>query len=212
MNIPSREEHQRLVRKVWRFFIAFAAITFIGMASTVISMRITGSEWKDIVNVQLIMVYVSLPAYLFGYVAPVLASSLIKMSLGLEISRDTADDMKEIKDEIRPIILDVKTVVKDIKPAVSEVRNAVHEGKKLFDDAIHELREGNGHLHGKIGDTLKTAVLEARKAVRGAEGEFEQLIWKKVDQFLAGVFQGGSQEQDGTVDGSTEISETSKSD
>lgn len=193
-DISSREEHAQDVKKVFYVFFGIAGVSFLLMAGTAGIMRLAGSEWRDVASIMLVIVYVFLPVYLFGYVAPILMASFMKMSRGLDISSNAAEDMCEVKQDIKPIIGDVQKVVADIQPAVAEVRKAVDEGKKLFDVAVAELRNGNGHLEGKVSGVLKRAVEEARTAVKGAEGDFEKLIWNKVDGFLATVF-GGKEEK-----------------
>lgn len=195
--IPSREAHNKLIWLIWKACILFAVICFVFMGGAVAYMKLTGHDAKSIVEVQLIIVYIILPAYALGYVAPTLATSLIKMSLGVEMSRqgleiakDTAETLSQFQKDTQPMIADTKAVISEIKPVIGEVKEAVHEGKKVFDDLVKTVKEGNGQLHGKIGEVLKNAVVEARKTVQSAEGDFEQLIWRKVDQFLATVFEG----------------------
>lgn len=194
--IPSREQHDRLIRKIWLICGSMAVLCFFMMSGTVIYMKSQGYDSKDIVNVQLIIVYIAIPLYLFGYVAPALAASLIKMSLGVDMSRegldltkDMAREMKEMKDEVRPLIEDGKTLAAEIKPMIVNVQNAISDGKKVFDEVVKEIRQGNGALNGKISHTIKKAIEEARSTMKDAEGDFERLIWSKVDKFLGGVFE-----------------------
>jgi hypothetical protein len=127
--------------------------------------------------------------------APALATSLIKMSAGvemsregLEIGRETLRSMDDLKSSVEPLIKDARVVISDVKPVVNEIGKAVHEGKSLFDEVLKEIKNGNGKLEGRVAAILRKAVTEAKEAVRGAEGDFERLIWTKVDKFLESVF------------------------
>jgi hypothetical protein len=193
IDIPTRQEHHDSIKKVFYVFNVIALVCFLVMSGTAGIMRLNGSEWKDVASIMLVMVYIALPVYLFGYIAPMVMASFMKMSRGLDISSNTAEDMCEVKRDVKPIISDVQKVASDVQPAVAEVRKAVEEGKKLFDSALGELRNGNGNLENKVSDILKKAIAEARNTVKGAEGDFEKLIWDKVDRFLATVF-GGKEE------------------
>jgi polyhydroxyalkanoate synthesis regulator phasin len=201
--LPTQEEHNATIRKVWHvgFYIAGACFTFmLAVVAVMLSMHKTPAE---IVSVELLVVYIILPAYAFGFVAPMLASSLIKMTLavdmsreGLEIGKETASSMTEFKNETKPLIEDAKTIIAEVKPMVGEVRTAVHDGKKIFDDVLTEFREGNGKIENRITKIIRKVLDEARDSVKDAEGELEKLIWTKVDKFLATVFDGKD-----TVDG-----------
>lgn len=212
--LPTQEEHNEVIRRVWRigFYIAGACFTF--MAAVVGVMLAMHKTPAEIVSVELLIVYIILPAYAFGFVAPMLASSLIKMTLavdmsreGLEIGKETADAMTEFKEETKPLIMDAKAVIEEVKPMVGEVRTAVHDGKKIFDDVLTEFREGNGKIEIRITKIIRRVLDEARGSVKDAEGEFEKLIWTKVDKFLATVFDGRDTVDGGLVEAPIEESE-----
>ena len=195
--IQSREEHILLIRKIWKWCFIAASLCLVAMVAMILVMHHKGYKPSEIVAVQLLLIYILVPIYAVGYIGPAFATSLLKMALavemsreGLEIGKSTMTTIAEVKDEVKPLVKDVKQVVADVQPMVKDISAVVKESKKVFDDLVKEVREGNGQLHGKIGDTLKKAVTEARKTIHDAEGDLEQVIWKKVDQFLAGVFDG----------------------
>jgi polyhydroxyalkanoate synthesis regulator phasin len=194
--LPSREEHNALIRRIWKIGFYVAGGCFAFMAAVVAVMLALGKSTAEIVSVELLVVYIFLPAYAFGFVAPMLASSLMKMTLavdmsreGLEIGKDTSDAMTEFKNETKPLVGDLKSVIAEVKPMVGKIGTTVDDVKKIFDETVKELKEGNGKLENKVVKTLRKAIDEARNTVKDAEGEFERLIWNKVDKFLATVFE-----------------------
>lgn len=205
--LPTREEHNRIIRKVWKigFYIAGACFAFMaGVVGVMLAMHKTPAE---IVSVELLIVYIILPAYAFGFVAPMLTSSLLKMTLavdmsreGLEIGKETSDAMTEFKNETKPLIVDAKAVIAEVKPVMGEVRTAVHDGKKVFDDIVKEVRGGHGKVEDRVIEIIRKGLDEARKNVKEAEGDLEKLIWAKVDKFLATVFDGKDTADGGPVE------------
>jgi hypothetical protein len=193
--IPSREEHNRLVRRVWKISIILALVLFGAMGGTAATLLVLGHTFMTTAYTMLVIIYVVVPLYAIGYMAPALATSLIKMSAGvemsregLEIGRETLRSMDDLKSSVEPLIKDARVVISDVKPVVNEIGKAVHEGKSLFDEVLKEIKNGNGKLEGRVAAILRKAVTEAKEAVRGAEGDFERLIWTKVDKFLESVF------------------------
>jgi hypothetical protein len=194
--VPSREEHNKLIYGIWKNCVIAAIFCFVMMGGIVAVMSYLKYDSKSIINVMLITVYIVLPAYAIGYVAPTLATSLIKMSLGVEMSREgleigkaTSDALVEFKNETKPLVADLKAVVGEVKPMVGKIGTTVDEVRKIVDDTMREFKEGNGKLEGRVVHTLRKAIAEAREAVKDAEGEFEKIIWNKVDKFLATVFE-----------------------
>lgn len=197
MTIPTREEHNAQIKKIWQRCIAVAAVCFVLMVGTVITMKVLKYEGKDIVNVQLIFVYMLVPSYVLGYIAPALAVSLMKMTLGVDMSRETSKDIHDFKEDIKPLINDATAVVAEVKPMVTEVRATIDEVKKLFDQALREFRDGNGKLEDRVVTVLRKAIEEGRKLVRDGETELEKLIFDKIERFLAGVFNPPEKTSDG---------------
>lgn len=199
--VPSRKEHDLEIRRLWKVCFILAIIIFVITGSITGTMFYKGMDPKVIVAISTAIFQVMLLSYGMAFFVPAFITSLKKMGLGvemsragLEIGRQTAENLKDFKDELKPIVDDGKELVKEIRPVVEEVTKVVHEGRKVFDDLAKEVREGNGQLQGKIGDTLKKAIFEARKTLQGAEGDFEQLIWTKVEGFLENVFESNEEE------------------
>lgn len=194
--LPTQEEHNKIIRRIWKIGFYIAGGCFLFMASVVAVMLYIGKSTAEIVSAELLIVYIFLPAYAFGFVAPMLASSLTKMTLavdmsreGLEIGKDTSDAMTEFKNETKPLISDLKAVVAEVKPMIGKVGTTIDEVKRVVDDAVKELKEGNGQLEGRVAKTLRKALEDARVTIKETEGDFEKLIWNKVDKFLATVFE-----------------------
>jgi hypothetical protein len=199
--IPSREEHRREIRRLWTRCILVAASIFVSTSILVVVLLLSGVDPVIVAAVSSTFFQIVVASYGLAFFVPAFMTSLRRMEIAVEMSRmslevgvETADSLKEFKEEIKPIVKDGQELVKDIRPVIGEVSTVVKEGKKVFEDVVKEVREGNGKLHGKIGDTLHKAVHEARNAVKGAEGDLEQLIWGKVEGFIGNVFSGEGEE------------------
>lgn len=201
-SLPTKSEHDATVRKIWRIGFLVAGGCFAFMGAIVAIMLAMGKSPSEIVAVELLIVYIVLPAYAFGFMAPMLTISLLKMSLavdmsrtGLEIGQHTSEAMTEFKEETKPLIADLKAVVNEAKPMVGQVQHTVDEVKKVVDGAMKEIKgENGGTIEDKVVRIVRRGIAEARSTVKEAEGDFERLIFSKVDKFLETVFQSREEE------------------
>jgi len=129
-SIPTREEHDRLIRKLWVSCVVGALLVFAASGTTALTMWRLGYDSGSIQHVSTVVFQVILLPYGLGFVAPMLATSLIKMSLGVEMSRkglevaeSTADTLDEIKSEVMPVVADAKAVLGDLKALVEQVKH-----------------------------------------------------------------------------------------
>ena len=195
-SLPTKAEHDGTVRKIWRIGFLVAGGCFAFMGAIVAVMLAMGKSPSEIVAVELLVVYIVLPAYAFGFMAPMLTISLLKMSLavdmsrtGLEIGQHTSEAMTEFKEETKPLIADLKAVVNEAKPMVVQVQHTVDEVRKVVDGAMKEIKgENGGTIEDKVVRIVRRGIHEARASVKEAEGDFERLIFSKVDKFLEVVF------------------------
>jgi len=175
--IPSREEHNKLIRFIWRACIGGALFSFIAMAGTVLTMYLMGRDTKKIVEVQLIMVYLILPAYAIGYVAPTLATSLIKMSLGVEMSRrgldigeQTADTLDTFQRETKPMIDKSERVLTKVEGIVDEFKSKDLSKLHVAVDRMANEMDGGGKLDRLVVALEKIAARTSEKADEHLEG------------------------------------------
>ncbi len=208
-DLPTKSEHDATVRKIWKIGFMVAGGCFAFMGAIVAVMLAMGKSPQEIVAVELLVVYIVLPAYAFGFMAPMLTISLLKMSLavdmsrtGLEIGQQTSEAMTEFKEETKPLVADMKAVVHEARPMVLQVQHTVDEVKKVVDGAMKEIKgENGGTIEDKVVKIVRRGIQEARHAVKDAEGDFERLIFNKVDKFLEVVF---AERQDEAPEGSRE--------
>lgn len=139
--IPSRVEHDLFIRRIWKLCAIGATLCLVAMGGTVVVMGLLGYDSKTIANVQLIAVYIVLPAYAIGYVAPALATSLIKMSLGVEMSRRGLDVGRQTADLLDGFSRDTKPIVEDLKNIIASVRELIEDLKRQKAGKIVEFLE-----------------------------------------------------------------------
>lgn len=180
--IPSREDHRRLLRRIWIGCLAAAAVCFIGMVTLVFGMARAGHDSKTIVNVMLIAVYIVVPIYGIGYIGPAFATSLLKMDMavemsreGLEIGRETAEVMRALKEDVVPIIADAKTVLASVSELVRQLNE---QNPKAIVDFLERLaKDGTVEKIASSVETVAKKVHEVLDRQRpSAEGNREDLI------------------------------------
>lgn len=128
--LPTREAHELMIRRLWRWCIVGAGTVFVVTGSTAGAMFLLGYDSKTIANVSTVIFQVILLPYGLGYVAPALATSLLKMALGVEISREgldlgrnTATTLTELRADVKPILEDAKSVLGSVRDLVEDVKS-----------------------------------------------------------------------------------------
>jgi hypothetical protein len=152
--VPSRADHNRFIRKLWKWCIGGAIGVFIVTGGIVLALFLTGHDSKKIVEVSTSVFQVLILSYGLGFFVPTLLTSLFKMSLGVEMSRkaleignQTAESLDTLKKDIGPLLKDGKELMADMKPIIADAK--------------------------KLVDTFKDEEMEkARKALHRIEGEF----------------------------------------
>lgn len=193
--IPSRAAHNKFIRLIWKLCVVTAVVCFLFMGGAVAVMKLCGYDAKAIVEVQLIIVYIILPAYAIGYVAPTLATSLIKMSLGVEMSRQgldianqTATILTDFQNDVKPMMQDGKEMFREAKPVVADVKEMVQSFKKedfgKMRESLHRLErelDGGGKFDRLVNALEKIAARSDQKADDALEGLLEE-AWGKAPE------------------------------
>lgn len=133
------------------------------------------------------------------------------MLRSLELSEKTADHFTKLQDELKPILEklgdstdDIRTIITDGREALHEVNGVIKDVKARdldkVRDALERVRaelDGQGKLH-RIADSLekiaslaertKSLPEKVKTLVRDADGDFDRLIYTRVDAFLSDVF------------------------
>jgi uncharacterized protein YoxC len=179
--IPTREDHERAVYRVWIRCAVAAAVCFGVMGSIAAGMLLAGHPPEKIASVQLMLVYLILPAYAVGFAAPMLITSLMKLGLGLDMSREglnvgkkTADHIDHLQKELRGILTDVKDVIGPVRELVDDLKKQ-KAGKVV--DFIEKL-SSDGSIT-KIAAALESIGERVHKAFEKVEkGAVDKMVDK----------------------------------
>lgn len=159
-SIPTREAHDALIRRLWIGCLVGALVIFVASGSTVLTMARLGYDSGAIQHVSTVLFQVILLPYGLGFVAPMLATSVIKMALGVEMSRKglevaeaTAETLAEIKAEVMPVVADTKEVIADIKALVEQVKHKDFAKLTEFVDGLSK----NGTVEALAANIKKLA-------------------------------------------------------
>lgn len=173
--IPSRDEHNNLIRKIWKGCLIAAAVCLVLMMAIVTVMSMMGYDSQKIVSVMLIAVYIVVPVYGVGYIGPAFATSLLKMGMavemsreGLDIGRETATTISDVKAEIKPLVSDLQRIVADLKPMIEEFR------KQDFAKIHKVLGRFEGELNG--GGKLDRLVVSIEKIAKRTDQKADDAL------------------------------------
>jgi len=137
--IPTREEHRALIWRVWRGFVIAALIAFLGMGGIAGTMLALGYGFTMVAYTLLVVIYVLIPLYALGYMGPILASSIIKMTLGIEMTRDSMDNLNRTAETIDAMQKEIRPVVADLKEVVDEAKKSIVK-EKLLDRIAEDMK------------------------------------------------------------------------
>lgn len=173
--IPTRDEHNRLIRKIWKGCLIASAVALSVMLTIVSVMFMMGYDPQKIVAVMLIAVYIVVPVYGIGYIGPAFATSLLKMGMAVEMSREgldignkTADTISEVKGEIKPLVKDLQGIVADLKPMIEDFR-------KQDSGKVHKILERlDGEMNG--GGKLDRLVTALEKLAKRADAKADDAL------------------------------------
>jgi hypothetical protein len=164
--IPTREEHRRLIRKIWMGCILLALGVFAGSGGSVLTLFLSGKPSAHIVNVSTSIFQVILLSYGLGFFVPAFLTSLVKMSLGVEMSRQTIETMQETKEAIVPVVNDVKEVVGAFRAIVEDVKK--HDLHRVV-EFVDQLSK-NGTVEA-LATNIKKLAERVQVAVEAPSGE-----------------------------------------
>ena len=168
--IPTRPEHERKVLRLWLACGVIGTSAFLLMAGAVVVMKTMGYESKDIVSVQLIAVYIFVPIYGLGFVAPALATSLLKMGLAVDMSREglyigkkTADVADKIDGALDSRLKRVDGTLDSLDTLVADVKKGEGPLVKVFKDEMEKLRAEIRGSRVAVDDELGQALDEGER-------------------------------------------------
>lgn len=85
--IPSREEHNKQTRKLWINCIVIGCVIFVLIGGLMAYLFLTGHDTKKVVEVSTVTFQVLAVSYMACLFIPVLLVSLMRVTLGIEMSR-----------------------------------------------------------------------------------------------------------------------------
>jgi uncharacterized protein YoxC len=179
--VPTQEEHARATRRVWIRCLIGAGCCFATMGGIAGAMLLAGSSTEKVVSVQLMLTYIVLPVYAVGFAAPMLVTSLMKLGLGLDMSREglnvgkkTAEHIDLLQKELRGILTDVKDIVGPVKELVDDIKK--HKAGKVV--AFIEKLSTDGSVE-KIAGALESIGDRIHRALEKVEkGAVEKMVDK----------------------------------
>lgn len=170
--VPTQEDHERAVRRVWVRCLIGAGVCFGAMGGVAGAMLASGYGTEKIVSVQLMLVYLILPVYAVGFAAPMLITSLMKLGLGLDMSREglnvgkkTANHIDLLQKELRGILTDVRDIVGPVKELVGDLKGQKTDKVVQFIDKLSKdgsVEKIAGALES-IGDRIHRALEKVEK-------------------------------------------------
>jgi len=142
--IPTQEDHDRLIRRIWRGCIGAAAAVFLTTGGIVLSLFLAGHDSKKIVEVSTSVFQVLMLSYGLGFFVPALLTSLLTMGLGVRMSRKGLDVGQQTADHVGRLQGDLTAALDRQREATELFARKVDElieklGKKGVDDLINKI-------------------------------------------------------------------------
>jgi hypothetical protein len=193
--IPTREEHKRFIRRIWKVCLIGAVVIFLITGTITLSMFFFGYDPKTVLTTSTIIFQILVLSYGMGFFVPAFLTSLIKMGLGVEMSRQgleigkqTATILTDFKDEVKPIMGDIKKIVEDVRPVVHDAKGVFEEFKKqdlgkmreTLDRFQNEL-DGGGRFDRLI-NALERIAAKADAKADDAIGDILEEAWGEPPQ------------------------------
>jgi hypothetical protein len=189
--VPSRAEHKRFIKRVWIICNCIAFMVFFVTGGTLCVLFLKGYDSKDIVNTSTAVFQVMMVSYGMGFFVPAFLTSLIKMSLGVEMSRrgieigvKTAQNLDEMRQEIKPLVEKGDRVLTKLEPMVQKADQMLDEFKKQDLSKLHKVLErfetemnGGGKLDRLI-NALERIAKKADIKADDALGDLLEEAWK----------------------------------
>lgn len=127
--IPNREEHRRFIRRLWTICILLATSVFAATGTLIAVLFLLGHDPRRVVEISTSVFQVVVLSYGMGFFVPAFLTSLVKMSMGVEMSRrgldigkQTAAILREFQKEIRPLLTDAGEVIGSVKTLVEDLK------------------------------------------------------------------------------------------
>ena len=156
--IPSREEHQLQIRRLWKNCIVASCIIFVLTGGIVLALFLKGHDSKKIVEVSTAVFQVLMLSYGMGFIVPAFLTSLIKMHLGIEMSRQSASILEKIDTDFASRLIRVDALFDKFDRIVDQAE----QGKSPFMLDIQaegrKIREELAKLNGTFNRPIKPAV------------------------------------------------------
>lgn len=176
--VPSRTEHNRFILKIWKFCFLAAIIVFLITGSTTLTLYLLGVDTPKILVTSTIVFQIVVLSYGMGFFVPAFCTSLIKMGLGvemsrqgLEIGRQTAVHIGLLQGELRSLLSDAQSVIMPLRDLVSDFKG---KPSKVFnkligyveklekDGTVEDLAKGIKEVTEKISEVIDK---EKKKAI-----------------------------------------------
>lgn len=185
--IPTREEHEEKVRKLWRTCRHLAIIIFLITGGITGGLLIGGVDPAKVVAISTAVFQVILLSYGMGFFVPAFLTSLERLALGIEMNRQgleiaerTAKILDKIDDAIDKRLERADRLLTKLEKAADEAEKGDHPIIKrvetTFQSEMKLLRHDIRQERDGVENELDAALAEGEAAAE-AEGGAEDADW-----------------------------------
>lgn len=161
VEIPTREEQDRYIRRLWKMCAVLASLVFLLAGSAFFGVLLSGKPAGEVVDISTGIFQLIVLSYGLAFFVPAFLTSLYRLGLGIEMSRvglevgmETANVLREVRGEGMKL--------------VEEARDLVREGKDILRDA-----SAGGELRERI-DTVLERIDGAAKGFKAVGEKMEK--------------------------------------
>lgn len=136
IHIQSSGEHKEQIKRLWTICIILASLIFLATGSATLLMLFWFKVDPPAVLVASTLFFqILVVSYGMGFFVPAFLTSLTKLSLSIQMGREslrmgqeTVEAMKDVQGNLKPILDDLKDVVEKTQPVVDKMNEAVQKG------------------------------------------------------------------------------------
>jgi hypothetical protein len=148
--IPTREEHNRFIRNIWKLCVGSAIFIFLVTGSVVLTLFLKGYDSKKIVEVSTSIFQVLVLSYGMGFFVPAFLTSLVKMHLGIEMSRVSANILEKVDASIEKRLERFDKLLTSLEAAGTGEHPLIARLEKKADELTLDIKAEGRKIHAEL--------------------------------------------------------------
>jgi len=159
--IPTRAEHKRLIRRLWKWCLILAVLVFLGTASTLVTLWTLGFSPSEVLDYSTTSFQVLVLSYGMGFFIPILVTSVLMVALGIEMNRQalvigsrSADVLAKVDSNIDKRMVRADTLMDKFEKQMDDAEKGKHPLADRFEASFQkEMKKLRAEIRNKGTET-----------------------------------------------------------